>query len=137
MLLLTRKPCAGVVGNLIGRFGRHRPTRRHRVASIPRLLRVFLHLDAGAMPVPDASCIGWAQSPVRIIVGFAPGSSPDILARLIARSMSERLGHEFVVDNRPGVGGNLAPEAVVNAQPDGRTLLLVGPSSAIDATLYE
>jgi tripartite-type tricarboxylate transporter receptor subunit TctC len=103
--------------------------------TLPR--RAFLNLTAGALALPAVSPLAWAQIPVRIMVGFAPGSSPDIVARLIARSMSERLGQDVVVDNRPGVGGNLATEAVVNAQPDGNTLLLVGPSSAIDATLYE
>ena len=71
------------------------------------------------------------------MVGFAPGSSADIVARLLARSLSERLGQEFIVDNRPGAGGNVATETVVNAEPDGHTLLMVGPSSAINATLYD
>jgi tripartite-type tricarboxylate transporter receptor subunit TctC len=96
-----------------------------------------LHLTAGALALPAVSRFAWASRPVRIVVGFAPGSAPDIMARLVGQSLSERLDQEFIVDNRPGVGGNLATEAVVAAERDGHTLLLVGPSSAIDATLYE
>jgi tripartite-type tricarboxylate transporter receptor subunit TctC len=74
--------------------------------------------------------------PVRIIVGFAGGSSPDITARLIGQCLSERLGQQFVIENRPGAGGNIGTEAVVNASPDGYTLLFVGANNAINATLY-
>jgi tripartite-type tricarboxylate transporter receptor subunit TctC len=107
--------------------------------TLPR--RAFLHLAAGAMALPAVSRFAWAQTypsrPVRIIVGFAPGSSADIVSRLLGQSLSERLGHEFIIDNRPGVGGNIATKAVVQAEPDGYTLLMTGPSSAINATLYE
>jgi tripartite-type tricarboxylate transporter receptor subunit TctC len=103
--------------------------------------RAFLHLTAGAMALPAVSRWAWAQTypsrPVRIIVGFAPGSSADIVARLLGQSLSERLGQQFVADNQPGVGGNIATEAVVNAEPDGYTLLMAGPSTAINETLYE
>ena len=74
---------------------------------------------------------------MRIIVGFAPGGSGDITARLIGQWLSERLGQPFVIENRPGAGGNIGTEAVVRAPPDGYTLLLVGGWSAINATLYE
>jgi tripartite-type tricarboxylate transporter receptor subunit TctC len=75
--------------------------------------------------------------PVRIIVGFPPGGPTDILARLIGRWLQERLGQPFVIENRPGAGGNLATQAVVNAEADGSTLLLVSHANAINATLYE
>ena len=107
--------------------------------TLPR--RTFVRLAAGAAAAPAISRFAWAATdpsqPVRIVVGFAPGSSPDIVARLLARSLSERTGQKFIVDNRTGIGGNVATEAVVNATPDGHTLLMVGPSSAINATLYD
>ena len=103
--------------------------------------RQFLHLAAGAAGLPAVSRIAWAQGypsrPVRIIVPFAPGGSTDITARLIGQWLSERLGQQFLTENRPGAGSNIGTEVVVNAPPDGYTLLLVGASSAINATLYE
>ena len=105
------------------------------------LRRTFFRVAAGAVAIPAISRFAWARSypsrPVRIVTGFAPGSAADIMARLIGQSLSERLGEEFIVDNQPGIGGNVATEMVVNAEPDGHTLLMVGPSSAIDATLYD
>jgi tripartite-type tricarboxylate transporter receptor subunit TctC len=106
---------------------------------LPR--RNFLRLAAGAAALPAVSRFAWAQAyptrPVRIIVGFAAGGAPDIHARLIGQGLSERLGQQFVVENRPGAASNLATEAVVRAPPDGYTLLQFGPSSAINATLYK
>ena len=106
---------------------------------LPR--RNFLHLAAGAAALPAVSRFAWAQAypsrPVRIIVPFAPGGATDIIARLIGQWLSERLGQQFVTENRPGAGSNIGTEVVVNAPPDGYTLLLVGASSAINATLYE
>jgi tripartite-type tricarboxylate transporter receptor subunit TctC len=107
--------------------------------TLPR--RTFLHLAAGAAALPAVSPFAWARTypsrPVRIVVGLAPGSSPDILSHLLGQSLSERLGQQFTVDNVTGVGANLAAEAVVKAVPDGHTLLMAGPSSAISATLYQ
>jgi tripartite-type tricarboxylate transporter receptor subunit TctC len=109
---------------------------------LPR--RQFLHLAAGAVALPAASRRAWAQAyptrPVRIVSGFAPGGTGEILARLMGQWLSERLGQPFVVENRPGgavIGTNVATEAVVRAPADGYTLLLVGPPNAINATLYE
>ena len=106
---------------------------------LPR--RTILHLAAGAAALPMSSRFAWAQAypprPVHLIAPFAPGGAFDILARLIGQWLSERLGQPFVIENRPGAGGNIGTEAVVRALPDGYTLLLVGGWNAINATLYE
>jgi tripartite-type tricarboxylate transporter receptor subunit TctC len=79
----------------------------------------------------------YPSRPVHLVVGFAPGGAVDVVARLLSQWLSERLGWQFVIENRPGGGGNIATEAVVNALPDGHTLLLAGVNNAISATLYE
>jgi tripartite-type tricarboxylate transporter receptor subunit TctC len=105
---------------------------------LPR--RTFLHLAAGAAALPAVSRIARAQAyptrPVRLIVGFPPAGATDIVARLLGQSLSERLGQQFVIENRPGAGSNVAAEAVVRAAPDGHTLLLVFSANAINASLY-
>src|SRR3954468_10317760 len=100
--------------------------------------RQFLHLAAGAAALPAVSHFAWAQAypsrPVRWIVGFAPGGGNDIVARLMGQWLTERLGQSFVIENRPGGGTNIATEAVINAPPDGHTLLLTGLPNASNAT---
>jgi len=106
---------------------------------LPR--RNFLHLAAGAAALPAVSRFAWAQAypsrPVRIIVPFAPAGASDITARLIGQWLSERLGQQFVIENRPGGGGNIGTEAVVRAPADGYTLLMVGSANASNATFYD
>src|SRR5262249_11451071 len=105
---------------------------------LPR--RNFLHLAAGAAALPAVSRVARAQAyparPVHLIVGAPPGGAADIVARLMSQWLSERLGQQFVIDNRPGAATNIGTEAVVKAVPDGYTLLLASPPSAINATLY-
>jgi len=103
--------------------------------------RHILQLAAGAAALPALSRLARAESypirPVRIVVGFAAGSTTDILARLMSQWLSTRLGQQFVVENRPGAGGNVGAEVVVKANPDGYTLLMVPPAVAANPALYE
>jgi tripartite-type tricarboxylate transporter receptor subunit TctC len=105
---------------------------------LPR--RQFLHLAAGAATLPVVSHVAWAQAypsrPVRILVGYPAGGSADFTARLMAQWLTERLGQQFMVENRPGASGNIATEAVVRAQPDGYTLLLAATADAVNGLLY-
>ncbi len=106
---------------------------------LPR--RKFLHLAAGAGALPAFSRIAHADTyptrPVHIIVGFPAGTSSDIIARLISQWLSERLGQQFVVENRTGAGTNVAADTVVHASPDGYSLLWITQTNAINATLYD
>jgi tripartite-type tricarboxylate transporter receptor subunit TctC len=106
---------------------------------LPR--RKFLHLTAGAAALPAVSRVAWAQAyptrPVRWIVGYPPGGTTDILVRLMAQWLSEGLRQQFIIENRPGAGTNIALQAAVNSQPDGYTLVSVTSSNASNATLYQ
>jgi tripartite-type tricarboxylate transporter receptor subunit TctC len=106
---------------------------------LPR--RQLLHLAAGAAALPAVARTASAQSyptrPVRIVVGFAAGQAIDIVTRIVGQSLSERLGQQFIIENRPGAGGNIGTEVVVRAPPDGYTLLAIGSNNMINATLYE
>jgi tripartite-type tricarboxylate transporter receptor subunit TctC len=105
------------------------------------LRRQFLHLAAGVVAIPVATRMARAQAyptrPARIVVGFPAGAGADIAARLVGQWLSERLGQPFVIENRPGAGGNIGAEAVARAPADGYTLLLINSSNAINATLYD
>ncbi|HEV3395310.1 MAG TPA: tripartite tricarboxylate transporter substrate binding protein [Xanthobacteraceae bacterium] len=109
------------------------------MAKLPR--RTFLHLVAGAAALPAAARIASAQTypsrPVRLVVGFAPGGGNDIVARIMGQWLSQRTGQQFFIENRPGAGTNIATEVVVNAPPDGYTLLLAGLPNAYNAALYD
>src|SRR5271167_2349864 len=106
---------------------------------LPR--RVFLQLAAAAAALPAVATVARAQGyparPVRLVVGYAPGGVTDIAARLIGAQLSERLGQQFVIENRPGASSNIATGAVARAAPDGYTLLLASTSNAFNATLYD
>jgi tripartite-type tricarboxylate transporter receptor subunit TctC len=102
--------------------------------------RRFLHLAAGAAALPalsqSSSAETWPARPVRIVVGFPAGNAPDIIARMLAQWLSDRLGQQFIVDNRPGAGSTIATEGVANSPADGYTLMLAVMSNAIGASLY-
>src|SRR5499426_4103260 len=102
-------------------MARHAAFSRSNAVKLPR--RQFLHLAASAAALPAVSRIAWTQAypsrPVRMIVPLGPAGATDITARLVGQWLSERLGQQFVIENRPGAGGNIGTEAVVHAAPDG------------------
>jgi tripartite-type tricarboxylate transporter receptor subunit TctC len=108
---------------------------------MPLLRRRFLHLAIGTAALPALSRVAGADDypsrPVHYIVPFAPGGSADIVARILAQFLSDRLGQQFVVENRTGAGGNLGMQSVLASEPDGYTIAHVAPNNAINATLYE
>ena len=109
-----------------------------QAVKIPR--RKFMHLVAGGTALPAMSHFAWALDyptrPVHLIVGLAAGGPTDVIARIVAQWLSERMGRQFPVENRTGAGGSLATQAVINAPPDGYTLLFAGPTVTIGAALY-
>jgi tripartite-type tricarboxylate transporter receptor subunit TctC len=117
----------------------HTDDQEETLMKLPR--RKFLRLAAGAAALPAVMRAAWAQAypsrPVRIVVPIAAGGTQDILARLVGQWLSERLGQPFVIENRPGGGGNIGTEAVARAPADGYTLLLVSPANLINAALYD
>jgi tripartite-type tricarboxylate transporter receptor subunit TctC len=118
-----------------------RRCRRDGICAMKVPRRRFLHLAAGVAALPALSRIarahGYPTRPVHMIVGFPAGLTPDIVARLMGQWLSDRLGQQFIVENRPGASANLATEIVARAAPDGYTLLVASSSNAINATLYE
>jgi tripartite-type tricarboxylate transporter receptor subunit TctC len=121
--------------------GRSEPHDHYQQSGVHHPRRRILSLAVGAMALPVLLGQAWGQPnpsrPVRLIVGFAAGGSNDLVARLMGQALSERLGQQVIIENRPGGGTNIATEAVVNAPPDGHTLLLVSTVAAINTTLYE
>jgi tripartite-type tricarboxylate transporter receptor subunit TctC len=113
-------------------------TSKETAMTLPR--RTFLTAATAAALCPTITGGAWAQAypsrPVRILVGFPAASATDVVARLIAQAMSEREGQQFVVENRPGAGSNIAADTVVHATPDGYTLLAMTITNAVNATLY-
>ena len=113
----------------------------NRMNRVEMRRRTFQRLAASALALPALSSAGRAQTypaqPVRLVVGFAAGQAIDILARLIAQSLSEQFGQQFVVDNKPGAGGNIAAESVARSPADGYTLLVIGANNPINSTLYD
>ena len=133
---VTPMPSAGE------RFENRATPRQQPSTSAPEISRrQLLNLIAGAAALPAFSRIARAETypsrPVRIIVGFPPGGAADITARLMGQWLSDRLGQQFVIENRPGAGTNIATEAVMRAPADGYTLLLVSVANTVNATLYE
>ncbi len=103
--------------------------------------RQFLHLAAGAASLPAVSRVARAQAyparPVRLLIGFAPGGTQDVVGRLLGQWLTERLGQQVIIENRPGAASNIAAEAAIRSPPDGYTLFMIGPNNAINASVYD
>ena len=112
-------------------MGRNSLTSRRAAIGLVAIGLPVLLLSAGS-----AAALDYPTRPVRFVVGYPPGGATDILARLIGQRLSEKLGQQFVVENKPGAGNNIGTEAVVNAEPDGYTVLLINPANYINASLY-
>src|SRR3954452_3540714 len=105
---------------------------------IPRRRAIYLIVSAisALASIGSVSALEYPNRPVRWVVGYPPGGATDIMARLIGNRLSDKLGQQFVIENKAGAGNNIGTEAVVNAAPDGYTILLVNPANAINASLY-
>src|SRR5699024_10471334 len=114
------------------------PVRREKNSMISRRSAIGLIAlaAAAAAPIGSGMALDYPTRPVKWEVGYPPGGATDIIARLIGQRLSERLGQQFVIENKPGAGNNIATESVVNATPDGYTLLLVNPANYINTSLY-
>jgi tripartite-type tricarboxylate transporter receptor subunit TctC len=110
--------------------------RNHMTSRRAAIGLFAIGLVALAWPVGGASALDYPTRPVRFVVGYPAGGATDILARLVGQRLSERLGQQFVIENKPGAGNNIGTEAVVNAEPDGYTVLLINPANFINASLY-
>src|SRR5882757_9963839 len=101
-----------------------------------RLALTAVALGLTAFAVPSASAADYPSRPVHWLVGYPPGGTTDILARIMGQWLSERLGQQVLIDNRPGAGNNIGTEIAIKSTPDGYTVFLVNPANAINATLY-
>jgi tripartite-type tricarboxylate transporter receptor subunit TctC len=102
-----------------------------------RTATILIAMSVSALAFAGSACaLDYPTRPVRFVVGYPAGGATDILARLIGQRLSERLGQQFVIENKPGAGNNIGTETVVNAEPDGYTILLVNPANYINASLY-
>src|SRR4030081_2491075 len=104
-------------------------SRRTAIGLIAMVVSAFASIGG-------ASALDYPTRPVRWVVGYPPGGATDIIARLIGQRLSEKLGPQIIIENKPGAGNNIATEAVINAEPDGYTVLLVNPANYVNATLY-
>src|SRR6202453_2466685 len=109
--------------------------RNHSASRRAAMGLVALGFSAFALPIGSALALDYPTRPVRFIVGYPAGGSTDIVARLVGQKLSERLGQQFVVENKPGAGNNIGTETVVRADPDDYTVLLVNPANFINASL--
>jgi tripartite-type tricarboxylate transporter receptor subunit TctC len=122
--------------NAAGREFKNNAWEKHMASRRAAIGLAAIGLSALIWPAGGASALDYPTRPVRFVVGYPAGGATDIIARLIGQRLSERLGQQFVIENKPGAGNNIGTEAVVNAEPDGYTVLLVNPANFINASLY-